>query len=379
MRSHQICALALALALSAPLAACRAPAGGEEGGEEGRAKGARKGGGKRDKGGAKGGAKEGAEGGEEERAVPVEAVAVTRGDISAVVRAIAVVEPLERATLRALTAGVVTTLAAEEGDRVRPKQRLAQLPRPGAGSLLAKAGAALAKARADAARLKGLADRGLAPVEELRQAEFQRDQSALELRRLREEALNERVESPIAGVVTRREVHRGEAVSAGQVMFEVMDLRALRVPLLIPDQWSAQLREGLAVRLYDRRGALLTDAARVERVSPVVEAESGTVRVLVAPPEGLAALKPGLFVSAEVVLDTARGALVLPKQALIYKDDAPWVVLANGDAARATQVTLGYAQGDLVEVRAPLKEGDLVVSFGQRGLEDGARLSVPRR
>jgi len=325
------------------------------------------------------GAPERSEGAEEARAVPVEAVAVTRGDISAVVRAIAVVEPLERATVRALTAGVVTALDAEEGDRVRPRQRLAQLTRPGAGSLLQQASATHAKAQADAARLKGLADRGLAPLEELRQAEFQREQSALELRRLREEALNERVESPIEAVVTRRLAHRGEAVTAGQALFEVMDLRALRVPLLIPDQWAGQLRADLPARLYDRRGALLTGEARVERVSPVVEAETGAVRVFVSPPSPVSALRPGLFVSAEVILDTARGALLLPKAALLYKDDAPWVVLANDDVARLARVTLGYAEGDLVEVRAPLKEGDLVVSFGQRGLEEGARLKVTRR
>jgi RND family efflux transporter MFP subunit len=168
-------------------------------------------------------------------------------------------------------------------------------------------------------------------------------------------------------------------VSLGQALFEVMDLSALRVPLHIPDRWASQLKEGLKVRLFDRAERLITDEARVSLVSPVVDAQSGTIKVFVSPPPKLKALKPGLFVSAEVILDTAHNTLTLPKHALLYRDDEPWVVLANGDVARLVKLTLGYTQGERVEVRSPLKEGDLVVSFGQRGLEEGAKLKVSER
>jgi hypothetical protein len=60
----------------------------------------------------------------------------------------------------------------------------------------------------------------------------------------------------------------------------------------------------------------------------------------------------------------------------MYRDDEPWVMLVQGEQARAVKVELGYAQGELVELKSPLQEGDLIVSFGQRGLEEGTKLKV---
>jgi len=320
----------------------------------------------------------GERGGAEARdeAVPVEAIRVKRGEISAVVSAVAVVEPTDQATVRALASGVLSALKVDEGARVKREALLARITRLGASSLLQKANDSYLKAKGDARRLKGLSERGLAPVEEYRQAKFQAQQSALDLRRLRQEAQNEKVKSPIRGVVTRRLINRGEQVSLGQALFEVMDLSALRVPLHLPDQWAPQLKEGLKVKLFNRQRALISDEARVSLVSPIVDAQSGTIKVFVEPPKGLAGLKPGLFVSAEVILDTRPDTLVAPRHVLMYRDDEPWVMLVQGEQARAVKVELGYAQGELVELKSPLQEGDLIVSFGQRGLEEGTKLKV---
>lgn len=318
----------------------------------------------------------GTEAQEEDQSVPVEVTRVKRADISAIVRAVAVVEPIEKATIRALASGVLDQLKVDEGTRVNKGTKLAHIVRLGASSLLQKANDSYLKAKQDARRLKSLVDQGLAPVEEHRQATYQAQQSALDLRRLRQEAKNEKVESPIRGVITQRLINRGEQVNLGQALFEVMDLRSLRVPLFIPDQWASKLKEGLKVKLYNRQNELITDEAKVSLVSPIVHAQSGTIKVFVTPPKGQQDLKPGLFVSAEVVLDTKVAALTLPRHVLIYQDDEPYVVTVRDLKAKLIKVQLGYTQGDLVEIKSPLQEGDLVVSYGQRGLEDDSKLKI---
>ena len=313
---------------------------------------------------------------EAEKEIPVEVTQVKRRAISAVVRAVAVVEPKEKAMVRALASGVLSELKIDEGAKVKRGAKLAHITRLGASSLLQKSNDAYLKAKQDARRAKTLVDKGLAPVDEYRQAQHLAQQSALDLRRLRQEAKNEQVMSPIQGVITQRLINRGEQVSLGQALFEVMDLRELRIPLFIPDQWSSTLKSGLQVRLFDRQQGLITSEAKVSLVSPIVNAQSGTIKVFVTPPKGAQALKPGLFVSAEVILDTIPEALTLPRHVLMYRDDEPWVVVADGGRAKLVKVTLGYTQGDLVEVKSPLKEGTLVVSYGQRGLEEGALLKL---
>ena len=65
------------------------------------------------------------------------------------------------------------------------------ITRPGAKSLIRKAASLYRKSKHDVKQLESLVKKGLAPREELTQARFNRDQSGIELTRLREEAKNE--------------------------------------------------------------------------------------------------------------------------------------------------------------------------------------------
>ena len=229
----------------------------------------------------------------------------------------------------------------------------------------------------------------LAPREELTQAKFSRDQSRLELTRLREESKNETLRSPINGVITKRAVYRGEAVSPGQLVFDVMDLTKLYVPLKIPDRWATRVKVGMRAILFDRSGQPLSINASLSYVSPVIDAETGTITVWVSPDESppsvssktkgqaeLTPLKPGLFVSAEITLDEKSDALLIPRDAIVYKDGQATVTRVVGERGQHMVVKLGYQESDFVEIISPLKVGDAVVTFGQRGLEDGGLVRV---
>jgi multidrug efflux pump subunit AcrA (membrane-fusion protein) len=154
------------------------------------------------------------------------------------------------------------------------------------------------------------------------------------------------------------------------------------------------------VTLFDREGEPLVSDAYISRVSPVIDAETGTFKAWVSSPTPLkrakrrrakcsaqttsetsraSLLKPGLFVTAEVTLDEKPRALLLTREALMYRDGVPMVALVHGSRVKLTELKLGFTEADTVEVLSPLKEGDQVVSFGQRGLEDGALIKVTSR
>ena len=60
----------------------------------------------------------------------------------------------------------------------------------------------------------------------------------------------------------------------------------------------------------------------------------------------------------------------------MYRDGTPMVARVQEGRVQLTEVKLGFTDSDTVELLSPLKEGDQVVSFGQRGLEDGAPVRV---
>lgn len=71
-------------------------------------------------------------------------------------------------------------------------------------------------------------------------------------------------------------------------------------------------------------------------------------------------LRPGLSARAEVVIDTKKGALLVPRGAIDLQGARPHVVLASGEGA---DVRLGPCSGDVC-----------VVAAGVPGVDDGTRL-----
>ena len=99
-----------------------------------------------------------------------------------------------------------------------------------------------------------------------------------------------------------------------------------------------------------------TIQGRVERLSPIVDQASGTVKVTVAiePKPGF---RPGSFVRVEIRTDTKSDAIVIPKRALIEEDGQNYVFIAQNDTAKRAKVELGYQREGLVEIRNGVSPG----------------------
>jgi membrane fusion protein (multidrug efflux system) len=114
---------------------------------------------------------------------------------------------------------------------------------------------------------------------------------------------------------------------------------------------------------------------RVERISPVVDQASGTVKVTVAlePQQGF---RPGAFVRVEIRTDTKSDAILIPKRAIIEEDGLNYVFVATRDTAQRTKVQLGYQSEGMVEIRTGVSPGQSVVVAGQGALKEGAKIKV---
>ncbi len=114
----------------------------------------------------------------------------------------------------------------------------------------------------------------------------------------------------------------------------------------------------------------------VDRVAPVVDSGSGTFRVICAFADAQAeALQPGMFGRIRIDYDQRTDALVVPRLALLEDGDPAVFVVREGKVTRVP-IKLGYAEGQWVEVRDGLKEGDQVVTAGKVALRDGTAVQV---
>ena len=328
--------------------------------------------------GAWGGRGENARAGEGATAVPVEAAGATLDRMDDYVLATTVVEAESEVPIRARVAGIVKRLHVEEGDTVRRNHLLVSLDKRELE--LAVQGL---QARAD--NLKRILDRAEEMLEkqmiaqetfELRKSEYDAARADLELSKLRLDYAD--IRSPIAGVVTHRQVEVGDDITTNQDLFVVADFDPLLARVHIPEKDLGKVRVGQSAYLEAESLPGQPFIGRVARMSPIVNPDSGTLKVTVEVHDARE-LKPGSFVTVNIVTRVKPDALVIPKKALILESDMDRVYHIVGDTARVVRVERGLSDAERVEILSGLSPGDLVITRGQDGLPDGARVRIVTR
>ena len=168
-------------------------------------------------------------------------------------------------------------------------------------------------------------------------------------------------------------MNRGATISANTRLFHVLDLDPLLAVIHIPAAGRQSLGAGQGVQIQAAGGVQATGV--IDRISPVVEAESGTVKVTVqldGAGTDAGALVPGSFVTVLVPTETRPNAVVVPKRAILLERDQSIVYRVQEGVAVRTPVTVGLSAQDLVEITSGLSAGDIVVTVGQESLRDGA-------
>ena len=314
---------------------------------------------------------------EEVKATPVRAEAVLSGSISETIASSSTVDSERRADIHVEAAGTIETLVAEEGDAVAAGGVLAILRNPTLKGELERAEAGFVRAREEFDSAKTLFEQGFLSGNDYDAAAHAFDTARVTVEQARETHEARRITSPISGTVALRQVRYGEAVSPGQLAFAVVDLRALRVEVNLPEKDLSRLRVGQEARI---RSEVLADTDEVEghleRISPVVDPLTGTVKVTVAVDPGQTLLRPGMFVNVDIIVDTHVDARLIPKRALVYDEGEPLAFVVKDSIVARTPLELGFSDRDLVEVTSGLEPGDLVVVVGQGLLRDGSEVRV---
>ena len=105
-----------------------------------------------------------------------------------------------------------------------------------------------------------------------------------------------RIAAPFAGVVARRYIRSGQQLTRNEKCFRLSQLSPLRVQFLVPET-ARRPAVGQGVRVSLVTGSRRAYTARVQRVSPVVDAASGSYDVTaVLAGADLGALRPGMSV-----------------------------------------------------------------------------------
>lgn len=160
------------------------------------------------------------------------------------------------------------------------------------------------------------------------------------------------------GTVIQKHLTTGEAVKKDDDIFLLADLSELWVNFAIPEKELKKVHLGQKVLFKD---GPKTKRAKLSYLSSIIDEKTRTVTGRVVIPNKKRDLRPGGYVTVELVLDERKVPVAVEPEAIQSFRDWSVVFVKYGSLLEARPLELGENDGNKVEVLEGLKPGDLYV------------------
>ena len=281
------------------------------------------------------------------------------------------IQPYVKNNIVPQTAGRITKINVEVGDRVKRGQVLAEIDKV----QLQQAQLQLHNAEVELGRLKALYEAGGLSKSDLDAIELQYNVAKTQVQNLIE---NTTLLSPIDGIITARNYDAGDMYAMSAPIFTVEQIKPVKMLIAVSESDYSKVSKGDEVIIKAEAFPDLTFDGKVERIYPTVDPSTRTFNVEVVVPNNYSTLRPGMFIRATMRFGVNNN-VVIPDVAVVKQQGSGerFVYVLNEDGTVTYQkVELGRRIGSEYEVLSGVQDGARVVTGGQIRLKDGVKVSV---
>jgi membrane fusion protein, multidrug efflux system len=330
--------------------------------------------------------------------VPVTTTSAYKGDIGVYVEALGTVTPVNTVSVVSRVQGEIMKVNYTEGQMVHKGDSLFVIdPRPYQAQLsqvqgqLAHDQATLNEARIDLDRYTAAYSKNAIAkqqVDDQQQAVLQdegtvkNDEGQVANAQLNLVYCN--INSPIDGRVGLRLVDTGNLVQANSTnpLVVITQLQPITVIFSVAEDYlpqiQQQLRHGqrLQVDAFDRTQAKKIAEGSLLTLDNQIDTTTGTLKLRAVFPNQDESLFPNQFVNARLLVETERGATLVPTAAIQRNAQGAFVYVVSSDQkASLRTVKVGTTDGTTAAVEGVQPKDDVVIN-GFDKLQDGVKVTV---
>jgi len=282
--------------------------------------------------------------------------------------------------------GIVRAIEFEAGSTVQAGDELVVLDSEVEQAQLRAAEAAADWARVSFGRAKELSAARSISQAELDSADANLKQADAQVDNIRAVIARKTVRAPFAGKLGIRRISVGQFLVKGSPVVSLQSLDPVYVEFSLPQQRLGDLTEGLKIGVSTDAYPGQRFEGTITAVNPDIDPVTRNVRVQATLANGEGRLRPGMFVSVEMILARSEEVFFVPSTAVLH---APFgdslFVIEEGEAGpdgarplvvRQRLVRLGTRQGDFVVATEGVQAGDRIVSTGVFKLRPGMPVTI---
>lgn len=208
---------------------------------------------------------------------------------------------------------------------------------------------------------------------ELEEARVEQAESDLEQSRLR--MLENKILAPTDGFLAERLVDIGDLAKPDVALMKIVNLDNVRTVVHIVEKDYEDVKIGqkavITVDTFPDR----TFTGHVKRKAPVLDPQTRTAAVHIEIPNSDFSLKPGMHARVQIVFEHRHKTNVLPIASLTRRKDGPgsavFIIGGNPPITEIRNIEVGINDGELVEILSGINAEDLVITLGNRLVDEG--------
>ena len=180
------------------------------------------------------------------------------------------------------------------------------------------------------------------------------------------------IRAPFDGIVTGLDVDGGDTISQTTVLASVIS-KEMKATITLNEVDAAKVKVGDMATLSFAALPNLTVSGKLAKIDTIGKASSGVVSygAEIVFEQQESTLRPGMSVTADIIVEEKMGVLVVPNEALVYSDGQAYVRVPAGaeDVARSQKkkVTVGSTNNIVTEIESGVRENDIVILTSAAG------------
>ncbi len=285
------------------------------------------------------------------------------------------VESDKNITISAKSAGSITHVSAERGQKVRKGQVLASIDAAIVQKGIDELKSGLELANTIYEKQKNLWSQKIGTEIQYLQAKNNKESLEKKLASLQEQYDLSLIRSTIDGTVDEVFIREGENIAPGLPAFRVVGGTDYKITAQIPESFVSKVSRGNEVEVYIP-DLQQTIKSKISNVSSVIGATNRTFSIEVLLQKLPANIKANLVAQVRIRDYSKEQAIVVPINIIQHSEEGEYVFVAEGEVAKRKNVKVGQTYKSQAEIQDGLKPGEKVITAGYLDLVDGQQIKI---
>jgi membrane fusion protein (multidrug efflux system) len=187
------------------------------------------------------------------------------------------------------------------------------------------------------------------------------------------------IDAPVSGIAITREIDLGEVVPPGALITTIHQNNRLKVNVGIPENEISHFRRGSEATMEVDAYPDQAFEGKIHFLGTAASSKNRTFPAEVAVDNTGGDLRPGMIVRVSLVKKHYDNALVVPRDALLERDQGSVAFVDVDGRAQERQVVLGPSEGNQVVIQEGLSKGESLIVAGHRNLVNGQTVRVVKQ